>query len=329
MNSSNAPARIKIGISTYNGSAHLELLLQSIRWYTLIEEPFDVVVCDDGSTQDELDKTQMLCDKFGATLIKNGINQGIPATWNHLVGSLGGPAEINVILNNDICVTPQWLTVGVHFLDANKDNPIVGSCYWNPQNGIPLDARRRLLPELTHTIVQTRNIVDGKPRDFHSGGPMEVRHGEHQGLGRVMAPCGCCFAFRREVWEKVGPFDENIKSFFEETDWGTRCAAQGMASFGFPYPSPLHEHGATFAANHELNSGPRMAQSRAYYRSKHGVPSEEREDFTWINHKHMSLIPQTQLTFLSPDYTRPLKEYKRPGGEIVKMPQLVEQIGLY
>ncbi len=197
------PARIKIGISTYNDHEYLDMLLQSIRWYTYLDEPYDVVVCDDGSPADMKEKVEQVCAKYGAIYIEHLDNKGIPTTWNHLVTSLDNSAEIIVILNNDLLVVPHWLRVAVYFLDANKDNPHVGSCFWNPINNIPKNMMKAILPHLGSTTYYTKATVTGKePHEFASGGPMEVLVGKNQGLGRVMCPCGPCFAVRREVFKQ-------------------------------------------------------------------------------------------------------------------------------
>lgn len=328
--STNVPARIKIGISVYNDSKYLDLLLQSIRWYTLLQEPYDIVVCDDGSRQPYLDEVRALCMKYGATLIEhvdgdgNPRNQGIPATWNHLTNSLDGKAEIVVLLNNDIIVPPQWLTVAVHFLDKNKDNPHVGTCYWNPVNNVPYESMKSWLPALTHTFFDTFNVSNGQRRDFNSGGPMEVKIGDGQGLGRVMCPCGCCFAFRMDTYHLTTGFDERLTSFHEESDLGTQLAALGRASYGFAYPRPLHTHGAAFADNPELQGDERMVASRALYRQKYQVPDDVQDYFGHVNARYMSKIPKTPLYYLRPDYSRPPTKYTLSGGEQVEYPTLVE-----
>ena len=262
-------ARILVGISTYNDFQHLTLLLHSIRLYTVLQERFDIVVCDDGSRTEFLNGTdataqyEMIgddrvdvnsirgtCKKFGATLIEHGTNKGIPATWNQLCNSLGAQSEIIVVLNNDLLMVPQWLTVAVDFLDRNKDNPHVGSCFWNPFNGFPIEMMKSMLPELTHTIYASAYITTGRERSLDSMRSLfDAREGHNQGMGRVMCPCGCCFAFRREVFNEVGPFDELMTSFHEESDWGTRCADHGRIALGFPWPRPYHKHGAAFAIN--------------------------------------------------------------------------------
>jgi len=319
-------ARIKIGISVYNDSEYLDMLLQSIRWYTMIDEPYDLVVCDDGSREEHIVSIREVCNKYGAILIENDGNCGIPTTWNHLVRAIDNTAEIIVLLNNDLLVVPQWLQVAVHFLDRNRDNPNVGSCFWNPVNRVPKDMMKSILPHLGSTLFYTKDTVSGEEPDFLSGGPMEVQVGEGQGLGRVMCPCGAAFCVRRQVFDEVGLFDERLISFHEESSFGTACAQIGRASFGFAYPRPYHTHGATFAVNPELKAGERMADSRRLYRQIWGVPKTVSPDgyFEYVHNKFMTNIPPTKLRYLRPVYDQGSIEVKRPGGETIQMPKLVE-----
>jgi GT2 family glycosyltransferase len=321
------PSRIKIGIATYKDTDYLALLLQSIRWYTVIDEPYDIVVCDDGSPEDIQHDVQELCDKFGATCIMHEENKGIPATWNHLTVSLGHEAEIIVLLNNDLLVVPQWLKVAVHFLDANKDNHHLGSTFWNPINRVPLEMMRTILPTLGSTTYTVKDAISGKEPDFFSGGPMNVRVGENQGLGKVMCPCGCCFAFRREVFNQCGPFNEGLVSFHEESHFGTTCAASGRGSYGFAYPRPYHTHGYTFGANPELEHSQRMQNSRAEYRRLWNVPDDvgPHDYFKYVDDKIMPRVPKTLLKYLRPDYTQEPVRMKRNGDdEGILLPALVE-----
>jgi len=224
---------ILVGISNYNDDGHLEILLQSIDWYTYrSRDEFDLVVCDDGSRPEMLEKTRELCARYGVVLLENGENQGIPATWNHLTLALGADSEIVILLNNDLLMPPNWLKVMVHFLTANKDNRQLGSAYWNPYNQFGKEMMRAILPRLGHVIYKSLDAMTGKDAWFDraidcSPTVVETIQGKGQGLGRVMCPCGCCFGFRRDAYDLVQQFnqtkygipmgfDERIKSFHEE-----------------------------------------------------------------------------------------------------------------
>lgn len=329
--------RITVGISTYRDRGHLPLLLQSIRWYTYREdEDFDLVVCDDGTKSIDpalYAETEKACNDYGAILLNHDVNKGIPTTWNHLAESVGGDSEIIIILNNDLLMVPNWLRTMVHFLDSNKDNPHVGSAFWLPEQPCPMDTMKFIIDKLGHTLFYMRDQATGqplthRPEDHYNGVPLEgSRWKDGHGLGRVMCMCGCCFAFRRDVWKLVGPFDERLTSFHEESDWGTRCAAHGMASIALPYPTPYHAHAHTFSTNPELEATRRMIASRRLYREIWNVPDTvgPNEYFNYMNRRLMPNIPEMTLKYLAPDYTRPAEERSLIGGEIVRTPALVEK----
>jgi len=326
--------RILVGISVYRDWEYLDLLLQSIHWYSKYkeDEEFDLVVCDDGTRSHDEDMANKIADtaaKYGVPFIEHPRNMGIPTTWNHLCDSFSTDSEIIVLLNNDIIVPPNWLRVAVHFLDANKDNPQVGTCFWNPVNRVPKETMRNLLPLMGHTTFITQDVKTGEPLNMLDLPNLESRVGQGQGLGRVMCPCGPCFAFRRDVWNIAGPFNEAIQSFHEESWFGTTCAKLGRASFGFAYPRPYHTHGASFAANPELEHSRRMTESRKMYREAWGVPPEIPDGgpgnyFDYVNERLMSKIPLTSLKYLRPDYDQEPEVRTLVGGEEVELPRLIE-----
>lgn len=385
--------RIKIAISVYKDSDHLALLLQSIDWYTLLpRDQYSLVVCDDGSPNyyrcsscsEEIptsgskpnncpkcgrtefsyhswsEEIKAVCARFGAIYIQNvdadgnPKNQGIPSTWNHLALSLGGEAEIVILLNNDILVVPNWEQVAIHFLDANKDNPHVGSMFWNPYNRFNKEMMRAALPNLGTTLYSSLDQVTGSDDWFalaHEENPkvVEDRQGDGQGLGRVMCACGCCFAFRMDVFREIealrkneystrygvdpntitGMFDPRFTSFFEESHAFTLAASIGRASFGFPYPRPYHVHSACFGANPELECSKRMTESRKLYREYWNVPNSDPSDFDAVHARLMEKIPQVELKYLSPDYEAEPTEYTLRGGEKMVVPRLVEKTGVF
>lgn len=328
---------ITVGISTYRDYEHLEMLLQSIRWYTYQEDPeFQIIVCDDGTADIDdamFAKTRETAEKYGAAFMYHERNMGIPATWNHL--ALAHKSDIVVLLNNDLLMPPNWLRCMHDFFDMNWNAPQLGSVFWQPWQPWDKEAMRFILPYLGHTLFMTQDQVTGQlNRGFghpsiHSMAPgqtlFESRQGEGHGIGRVMCPCGCCFAFKRETFEEVGPFNEKLTSFHEESDWGTRCAYYGKGAYALPYPKPYHKHGFTFGQCPELQASQRMRASRRLYREIWDVPESvsDTEYFTYVNERLMPRVVENEWQFLSPDYSLPPVERTLAGGEYVKLPQLV------
>jgi len=324
--------RILVGITTYNDFEHTEMLLQSIRWYSHLDEPYDLVVYDDGSQEthpETVERLRHVCSRFGAALIASPVNRGIPAGWNVLANAGNDSTEIVVWLNNDLLMPPNWLRCIVAFLDWNADIAEVGSVFLQPYQPVPKSIMRAILPYMgslsftpTHTV--TGQALIHRPED-HGVLYMTAREGEGHGLGRVMCPCGCCFAARKEVYDEIGPFDERMTSFHEESDWGTRAAELGRASFALPYPKPYHVHGNTFAENPELHASRRMVESRKLYRKKWAVPDNvsDTEYFDFVNRRFMPKISEAKLSYLIPDYDAPPEIRKMSGGESIELPRLI------
>jgi GT2 family glycosyltransferase len=53
---------------------------------------------------------------------------------------------------------------------------------------------------------------------------------------------GALLAVRRDAWERVGPFDDGFKLYFEETDWLHRSRKLGLPGCFVPGASALHRY---------------------------------------------------------------------------------------
>lgn len=51
---------------------------------------------------------------------------------------------------------------------------------------------------------------------------------------------GALLAVRRDAWEKTGPFDEEFKLYFEETDWLMRLKRKGLKAVYAPEAEAAH-----------------------------------------------------------------------------------------
>jgi GT2 family glycosyltransferase len=51
---------------------------------------------------------------------------------------------------------------------------------------------------------------------------------------------GALIALRREVWERIGPFDDGYRLYFEETDWLERLRRAGLPALHVPAAQAVH-----------------------------------------------------------------------------------------
>lgn len=271
-----------IGISTYNGAERLGWLLRSIELRTVFDGNVRVVVVDDGSPR--VDATRAIVasyrDKFPLQFIEHGHNRGISAGWN--TAARANDSEIVVLANDDVIVSKGWLRGLVHVLQHSPGVGAVGSAiHWMKHEDVGT-----LLRDVDSDLEVT-------PRDHNKNHSPERRVlYEDCNPGRVMCPSGQLFAFRRADFDAVGGFDENYKSFFEESCFGTSLAARGQISVGLCWPHCWHLWSETFNTNPELDAGNRMNHSREVYRRKWQVPDSvpRGQEFNYTNPKYMNAI---------------------------------------
>jgi len=60
---------------------------------------------------------------------------------------------------------------------------------------------------------------------------------------RVTAVSGCCLLARREVWDRIGPLDEEIFGFGEDIDWCVRAEQAGWEVWYWPKSVIVHLKG--------------------------------------------------------------------------------------
>lgn len=253
---------IMIGIPTYNGAHRVEMLLTNIKQRTPLDQPFEIVVCDDSGKQGHRNRVRDICAAHGATFVFNEKNKGVAGSWNTLVRSTDH--EMAVLLNDDVLVAKDWLN---YLTYAIRENPAVGSFSMNCRFITADDAKEivkgpdsKVIPLNVH-YRGTHLVRDERFKEM----PIEEDHNP----GRVMCPAGCLFGFRRETYEKVGGFDERYRAFYEETDFGVSCASRGMPTFTLPVPADnYHIWSATFASAPEIPAGQIMKDSKARFVEK-------------------------------------------------------------
>lgn len=256
-------AKVTIGIPVYNRGARLVDLLQNLRQRTSKDIEHEIVVVDDSGKDYHRKIVQEACQKYEARFVCHERNRGVAAGWNTITG-FGRGSDFVVILNDDVFVANDWLRYMAYALEKN---PGVGSfgmhCRFISKEDAPAIIRG---PE--------EKVI---PLNVHWRGAELVRNERFRSMpteedgapGRVMAPTGCFFGFRREIHEMVGGFDERYFAFYEETDFGVACAHKGYPSFSLGVPDHnYHMWSASFGAAPEIDAGGVIARSRAAFVAK-------------------------------------------------------------
>jgi GT2 family glycosyltransferase len=200
----------------YRSGESLGRLLDSVA----SEAPHEVLVVDNGEGGPEIDEAR---GRDGVTVLSPGRNVGYGAGNNLAAREASG--EVLVLLNPDTVVTPGALAA----LVAPLEDPSVGI----------VTARLRLLDD-PETLNSAGNEV------HVTGIAWSGAYGEPAAsvaeLRDVPFPSGAAMAIRRELFEELGGFTEELFMYQEDLILGWRVRLRGLRIVVDPAADVLHDY---------------------------------------------------------------------------------------
>ncbi|HEX2298992.1 MAG TPA: glycosyltransferase family 2 protein, partial [Pseudonocardiaceae bacterium] len=162
-----------------------------------------------------------------ARLIRSAANTGFAGGCNLGAGKAAGP--VVAFLNNDARPHPGWVRAAVEVLRAEPDVAAVASkvLYWDGERIDFADA------------ALTWYGMGYKP---HAGAPDD---GGHDTARDVLFGTGAALLVRRDVFTRLGGFDERFFMFYEDVDLGWRLTLRGWRVRYEPRSIAYHRHHAS------------------------------------------------------------------------------------
>lgn len=207
---------VSIIIVNWNGGEVFRNCLKSLK--KLKFRDYELIIVDNGST----DGTQKLAT------IRNVENLGFAVGNNQ--GYQNAKGKYVWLLNNDTLVKPDILNKLVDYMDSH---PEVG-------------------------VIQPKIRIMDKPELLDNAGSFLTRSGflEHWGylqhdgqeynqVRDIFSAKGACMLIRKDIIEKVGLFDPDFGSYFEESDFCWRVWQLGYKVQYCPITEILHKVGFT------------------------------------------------------------------------------------
>jgi GT2 family glycosyltransferase len=213
---SDAP-QASVIIPTWNGRDLLRAALQSLRAQSYRD--FEIVIVDNGSSDGT---AAMLQGEFPeARLVSFPENRGFAVAVN--AGLRAARGRYLMLFNNDAEAEPRWLEALVAVLDAR---PEVGS------------VASKMLTARDPSVVDSAGAAMGLfAYDIGRG----ERDGPKFGVAReILCPCAGAAAYRREVFDAVGWFDEAFFAWFEDVELGIRAQLAGFRCWYEPEAQVRH-----------------------------------------------------------------------------------------
>jgi len=227
--------QLTIVIPVFNKWRYTASCLASVFHSTINKDAYEVLVVDNSST----DMTQPLLshlqkEGFPVTIIKNETN------LDYLLAANQGWKEVRTAfclhLNNDVTVRPNTIELMLKPFQADSRIGIMG--------GIQISGRT---PHYYHTYFYRGNDVNKDSIVYVE--PLTETEKEQEYIEVESTGFGCAIV-KREVWEKVGFFDEQFTPCMsEQEDYMLRVKEAGFKVCISPKAFYTHEVGVTTADN--------------------------------------------------------------------------------
>jgi GT2 family glycosyltransferase len=220
----NARPRVAIVVLSWNGRDDTLGCLASLR--AVEHEPLDVVVVDNGSTDDT--DAAVRAEFPEVELVRSEENLGF-AEGND-VGirrALERGADHVLVLNNDVEVEPGFVTA---LVEEAERRPDAGA----------------LCPKILYFEPRDRIWFVGAAFDPRSGRGRHIRYRElddpaETAVTETDRVCGAAMLVRRRVLEEVGGFDPEFFLYAEDTEWSLRARAAGLRHYVVPRSRVYHK----------------------------------------------------------------------------------------
>jgi GT2 family glycosyltransferase len=219
---------ISVVVVNWNRRDLLRSCLQSLKGQQ-INQPFEVVVVDNGSNDGSVEMVQN--EWQGNPLVRivlNRENRGFCAANNQ--GFAASDSEFVALLNNDAEADPGWLAA---LASAFEGRPDVG-----------MAASKILVHEDPSRIDKVGHLIypDGQNRGRGTG---ELDQGQYDRIEEVLWPDGCAAMYRRGILDQIGGFDEDFFAYADDAELGLRARISGWKCLYIPSAVVRHRRGAT------------------------------------------------------------------------------------
>lgn len=207
--------------------------------------PFEIILVNNGGEDiGDLNKTFK-----NLTIIQNEKNAGVAKARNQAAAKSSG--EIILFIDSDSVVKNRAIEEMYDYLVNHSQIGAIAPAIFS-QGGV-LSHNFGPLPSWKYPFTEIFNL-SGK-----------VKLTPKAGLTEFLA--GSAVMIKREVWEKVGCFDENFFYGREDADWSKRAKEKGIKLFYFPKVKILHllHQSAYLTGARQID----FYVSEVYYSKKH------------------------------------------------------------
>lgn len=238
--------KVTVVIPNYNGIKYIRDCMDSLRKQEGI--PFDLLVVDNGSEDGSLEVLQE--EYTEARVIALEENTGFCHAVN--LGIQNSNTPYVILLNNDTVVKPGFVEALVKTIEESE----------------------RIFSVSSMMLSMTdENIIDDAGDGYsmfgwayaRGKGKIAVRYEKR---AEIFAACGGAAIYRKEVFGKIGYFDENHFAYLEDIDIGYRARIYGYRNVYEPAAKVVHAGSATSGSRYNEFKTKLSSANNAYMIAK-------------------------------------------------------------
>lgn len=247
--------KISVIILNKDHKDDLERCITSLKQSTY--ENYEIVIVENNSTEDTIWNYYKELEKDNRIKIIKCQGEFNYSAFNN-EGVRQSEGEVIVFLNNDIeVINPSWMEEMVMYA-VRQENGIVGA--------------RLFYPDKT---LQHCYIITGAGEDrvaIHAGHMLpENDYGYLDRIGfvqNVNAVTGACMMLRRQVYDEVEGFDENLPVAYNDVDLCLKARQKGYDNIYTPYATLYHYESLTRGRDNKEHERKRLSAEAEYMRNK-------------------------------------------------------------
>ncbi len=212
---------VVISLLNFNGKKNTIDCLESLKSVKRDNFKLTIAVVDNAS-KEEFDLKSGTIGDMPLVVIKNNKNLGFSGGHNAAIQyALVGGADYILILNNDTYVDRNFLEELLKVGEQdNKIGILVPKIYFAP--GFEFHKDRYKKEELGKIFWYAGGEMDWKNVIGHNRGVDKVDKGQFDKIEPTELATGCCMMIQKEVFKRVGMFDDKYFLYYEDADLSMR-----------------------------------------------------------------------------------------------------------
>jgi len=224
--------KVLVSIVNFNGAKDTLMCLDSLDKVHVQDFELQAVVVDNASK--EIFQTEKKSQNFKLNIIRSEKNLGFSGGQNlGIKWGMKNGIDYFCILNNDVILDENFLSQLLKTFEIEKNVGLVSPKIYFAK-GYEFHKDRYKDEDKGKVVWYAGGKMDWKNMLASHVGVDEVDKGQFEKMEETDFASGCCIMVKREVFEKVGLFDEKYFLYFEDIDLTQRARKMGFGIYFQP-----------------------------------------------------------------------------------------------